>query len=406
MDDVLIQLDDVSKKFCRTLKQSMLYGMQDVFADISGVQQRKEGLRSGEFWALEDVSFQLKRGECLGLIGANGAGKSTLLKILGGIIPPDRGRVVRKGKLGALIELGAGFHPLLTGRENIFVYGSILGMSRDEIKQQFDSIVGFSGLSQFLDTPVKHYSSGMLVRLGFSVAVHLSPDVLLIDEVLAVGDASFRAKCYDAIFSKLKECAVIFVSHNMTHVSRICSEVMLLDNGKSENFQDTASGIEKYLDLAFSDSEAGKLEFAKEGFEINNIVVSSQGPSGKVVAGEPCRFSFEMNVGRPLEKFTVILSILSQDHTPIAYDKRTFQRSEHASDMEQISLQCSSLVAAPGNYSLAIAVFDDVILDQILWYHNVSSFSVNGDQDFVGVPIRLLGEWNSQVSSEAPCEGH
>src|ERR1044071_674512 len=213
--DTIISAEGVSKKFCRSLKHTMLYGVRDVACDVVGLSQSSNGLRQDEFWALDNVSFEVKRGECLGLIGPNGAGKSTLLKLVNGITLPDRGSIRVTGRIGALLELGAGFHPMLSGRENIHLSGAILGLSKDKLAEQFDAIVDFAGLEEFIDSPVKHYSSGMYVRLGFAIAAHADPDVLLIDEALAVGDVVFQSKCY----AKLREfreqgITVIFVTHS------------------------------------------------------------------------------------------------------------------------------------------------------------------------------------------------
>jgi lipopolysaccharide transport system ATP-binding protein len=194
-----IAVNGLSKKYCCSLKRSMIYGIQDISRNMIGLSSRPGRLRPGEFWALDDVTFDIQRGETLGVVGPNGSGKTTLLKILNGIFWPDRGHVLIFGKVGALIEIGAGFHPLLTGRENIFVNGAILGMSRREVNDKFDRIVDFADIGDFLDAPVKHYSSGMYVRLGFAIAVHASLDILLVDEVLAVGDEGFQRKCFDKI---------------------------------------------------------------------------------------------------------------------------------------------------------------------------------------------------------------
>jgi lipopolysaccharide transport system ATP-binding protein len=193
-DEVLVKVEGVSKKFCRDLKRSLWYGVKDISSELFGAKKNGQ-LRPKEFWAVDDVSFELRRGECLGLIGHNGAGKSTLLKMLNGLIKPDKGTITMHGRIGALIELGSGFNPILTGRENIYNNGSVLGFSRKEIDAKFDSIVEFAELSEFIDTPVQNYSSGMKVRLGFAVAAQMEPDVLLIDEVLAVGDIGFSFKC-------------------------------------------------------------------------------------------------------------------------------------------------------------------------------------------------------------------
>lgn len=216
--DVLIRAEGVSKKFCRSFKRSLWYGVQDVVSELnpfspSSAGGSSEELRQEEFWAVSDVTFELRRGECLGLIGHNGAGKTTLLRMLNGLIKPDRGRIEIKGRVGAIIALGAGFNPLLSGRENVYVYGSVLGLTKHDIDRQIDDIIDFAELEDFIDAPVQSYSSGMQVRLGFAVATAMQPDVLLLDEVLAVGDMSFRHKCFNRINKIIKQCAVIFVSH-------------------------------------------------------------------------------------------------------------------------------------------------------------------------------------------------
>ena len=189
--------------------------------------------RAKQFWALKDVSFEVSRGEALGIIGHNGAGKSTVLKLLSKITAPTSGEIMINGKLSALIEVGSGFHPELTGRENVYLSGSILGMRRREIAKKLDSIIDFAGVRQFIDTPVKRYSSGMYVRLGFSIAAHLHPDILLLDEVLAVGDAAFQAKCFKRI-SELKESGttIVFISHDLSAVELLCDRALLLSNGE------------------------------------------------------------------------------------------------------------------------------------------------------------------------------
>jgi ABC-type polysaccharide/polyol phosphate transport system ATPase subunit len=189
--------------------------------------------RSQEFWAVRDVSFEVERGQALGVIGHNGAGKSTILKLLSGITTPTRGEIEISGRLSALIEVGSGFHPDLTGRENIYLNGSILGMRRREITKKLDSIVEFAGVEQFIDTPVKRYSSGMYLRLGFSIAAHLDPDILLLDEVLAVGDAGFQARCIQRV-SELKQAGttIVFISHDLKSVERVCDRVLLMQKGE------------------------------------------------------------------------------------------------------------------------------------------------------------------------------
>ena len=225
--DVLISVEHLSKKYCRSLKYSMLYGIYDIARDIFALEGHNEQLRKTEFSAIDDVPFEVRRGECLGIVGSNGAGKSTLLKMLNGVVLPDKGKIVIRGRVGALIELGAGFHPMLTGRENIYINGAILGLSKGDIERKFDEIVSFAELETFVDSPVKFYSSGMYVRLGFAVAVHLKPDVLLIDEVLAVGDDHFRSKCTHKIAQAISDgAALIFVSHNMNDIICVCDKAV------------------------------------------------------------------------------------------------------------------------------------------------------------------------------------
>lgn len=203
--------------------------------------------RSSEFWALRDVTFDVSEGEVVGIVGCNGAGKSTLLKLLSRISEPTEGRFGVRGRVGSLLEVGTGFHPELTGRENIFLSGSILGMSRNEIRQHFDQIVDFAEVDSFLDTPVKRYSSGMSVRLGFAVAAHVNPEVLIVDEVLAVGDLQFQRKCLGRIHEiAASGRTVLFVSHNMETISRLCSRAILLQNGRLTVDGPPAEVIEEY----------------------------------------------------------------------------------------------------------------------------------------------------------------
>ncbi len=245
--EVLVRAEGVSKKFASRLNLSMWYGAADIARDFFGLSSRSSQLRAGEFWAVDDLSFELGRGECWGLIGPNGAGKSTLLKMLNGIILPDQGRIEIQGRLGALIELGAGFHPLLTGRENIYINGAILGLTRREMDANLDSIIAFSELEDFMDTPIKFYSSGMYVRLGFAIAAHLHPDILLLDEVLAVGDVSFQAKCFNKLGQIRDAGATVFlVSHNLHHVAGFCQQVAYLNRGVLKFIGDPGEAIATY----------------------------------------------------------------------------------------------------------------------------------------------------------------
>ncbi len=294
MGEILVKVDNVSKKFCRDLKRSLWYGMRDLGSELLCRSHNGEGqLRKDEFWAVKDVSFELKRGECLGLIGRNGAGKSTLLKMLNGLIKPDKGQISISGRVGALIELGAGFNPILTGRENIYVNGAILGLTRAEISQQFDEIVDFAELGEFIDMPVQNYSSGMKVRLGFSVAAQLNPDVLIIDEVLAVGDVGFRTKCSDRIGKISKNAAIILVSHSMAEVARVASRTLLMKSGNVifSGF-DVASGISMYFGQFANTSE--KVSGGRKTCKLHQVVLRS---NDKTINDD----ILKINHGDPLE---------------------------------------------------------------------------------------------------------
>ncbi len=247
MTDTLVKVENVSKKFCRNLKRSLWYGVRDVGTEMMGRGGERTELRSQEFWAVKDVSFQLNRGETLGLVGHNGAGKTTMLRMLNGLIKPDTGRIIVRGRIQALIALGAGFNPVLTGRENIYVNSSVLGISKAETDRRFDQIVDFSGIEEFIDTPVQSYSSGMVVRLGFSIAAHLEPDILLVDEVLAVGDLAFKTKCQVRI-QELRDTgvAIILVSHNLHTISHVCSRAITFEKGRVLYNGDTERAIDVY----------------------------------------------------------------------------------------------------------------------------------------------------------------
>ncbi len=266
MSETVIKVESLAKKYqLGTIGYgSLRHDIQAWFARI----RRKEDPNTrigetsrldlhGDFWALRDVSFSLERGDRLGIIGRNGAGKSTLLRILSHITKPTAGAVKLKGRVASLLEVGTGFHPELTGRENVFLNGAIMGMKRREIQQKFDEIVNFSGVEQFIDTPVKRYSSGMYVRLAFAVAAHLEPDILIVDEVLAVGDSEFQKKCLGKMedISTSQGRTVLYVSHNMSSIRQLCQKGMLLSNGNAVLFDKVERVVSKYLESLFEKQE-------------------------------------------------------------------------------------------------------------------------------------------------------
>lgn len=255
--EVVLKVKGVSKKFCRDLKRSLLYGIQDIATEVTGVRENSEKLRPKEFWALKDVSLELRKGEALGLVGPNGSGKSTLLRVISGLIKPDTGFVEVRGRVAPLIALGAGFNPILTGRENIYANMSILGLSKKEIAERFDAVIDFAEIGDAIDAPVQTYSSGMAARLGFASAIHTYPDILLIDEVLAVGDFAFRKKCYKKL-SELREkgTSFVLVSHNSQSLFTVCISAIYLLRGKVI----TCGSVDKIISQYEKDMFIGETE--------------------------------------------------------------------------------------------------------------------------------------------------
>jgi len=259
MSNSIIEIKNLSKKYNIIHQQGGYIALRDILTDIAKhpfkflKHKTKKVIgkeTKEEFWALKDISFTVEKGEAIGIIGANGAGKSTLLKILSKITPPTTGTIEYKGRMSSLLEVGTGFHPELTGRENIFLNGAILGMTKKEIAEKFNDIVEFSGIKKFLDTPVKRYSSGMYVRLAFAVAAHMEPDILVVDEVLAVGDAEFQKKCLGKMDEVTKEAGrtILFVSHNMSAIQNLCKRSILLENGKIKMIGETKEVIDEYFE--------------------------------------------------------------------------------------------------------------------------------------------------------------
>lgn len=284
----IIEVKNIGKRYKINHDKGGYVTLRDVIANVvkrpfsylkTKTQKVMGGVKKEDFWALSNVNFTVNKGEVIGIIGHNGAGKSTLLKILSQITPPTTGEIIIRGSVGSLLEVGTGFHPELTGRENIFLNGAILNMSQKEIISKFDQIVDFAGIHKFLDTPVKYYSSGMYVRLAFSVAAHMEPDILLVDEVLAVGDAEFQKKCLGKMEEVTKKSGrtIIFVSHNMEAISRLCERCVLLEKGTVVAIGPTKEVINKYIQLKESipthyESTSDKPTGKASGF-INSIKI-------------------------------------------------------------------------------------------------------------------------------------
>ncbi len=313
-----------------------------------------------EFWALKDINFEVNQGDRVGIIGRNGAGKSTLLKVLSRITEPTTGRIRLKGRVASLLEVGTGFHPELSGRENIYLNGAILGMGRAEVRKKFDEIVDFAGVEKFLDTPVKRYSSGMYVRLAFAVAAHLEPEILIIDEVLAVGDAEFQKKCLGKMedVSKNDGRTVLFVSHNMGAIRTLCNNTMILDNGKIKEFSSTEIAINKYLSDGMNDAVEYKA-MKEEKIFISYVCLLNEDDlkTNSFDFGDNIRCKIIITVTEFDPRTVFTLALLN------IYNNRLFTSEHPLSDMTMNSNKEFSFVFsfpnlpfASGNYSLLIAI--------------------------------------------------
>ena len=305
MSDVALRMEHIYKKF---RKGEVYNSLRDLIPAVTGKMFRSQELDTGdrrEFWALQDISFEVKRGEALGIIGRNGAGKSTALKILSRIMRPTKGRMVVNGRLSALIEVTAGFHPDLTGMENIFLHGTILGMTKREIQSKLDQIIAFSGIEEFIDTPVKRYSSGMYARLGFSVAAHIDPEVLVVDEVLSVGDFVFQQRCLDRIRSIIQGgTSVLFVSHNLKSVTEICQRTMMLEHGKVVAIDNSDVVIRKYLSAAPTLNTPGE---SKAVYITKVSVRDRNGEQSTFESGQRAWVDVEVTAREAVDKLAVVI---------------------------------------------------------------------------------------------------
>ena len=414
MSDVLIKSEHVSKKFCRSLKRSLWYGVKDVThslnpwahspeMDSSGDLITKAELRPDEFWALQDINFEVRRGECLGLIGHNGAGKSTLLKILNGLIRPDSGRITMRGRVGALIELSAGFNPILTGRENIYNQAALLGFSKKELGERFDSIVEFSELEPFLDMPLQNYSSGMKVKLGFAVAAHTEPDILLVDEVLAVGDLGFRYKCLNKIGDLLKTCAVVFVSHSMTQVMRVASQIMLLKEGRNSF---SGGEVTKGLEAYFDQFNAGRLQSTGSGeVQLNSISVKSLRGECELegtidaIHGESLHLSLSLNISPDIDSAVVQVLFWNHEMLPVldVIGENTHGFVIKPDDRySEVSVKISGLQLNSGRYYASVIVTSPNLDRVFSQTDHAFTLLMSGGSPASGAGCVVAGQWQKK----------
>jgi lipopolysaccharide transport system ATP-binding protein len=422
--DAVIAAAGVSKRY-RLGERESYRALRDVLAGAFAASwRRREREAATELWALDDVSFTLGRGEVLGLIGANGAGKSTLLKVLSRITEPTRGRIVLQGRVGSLLEVGTGFHPELTGRENIMLNGTILGMRRAEIIRRFDEIIEFAGVEKFLDTPVKRYSSGMQVRLAFAVAAHLEPEILLVDEVLAVGDAEFQQKCLGKMRDVTREGrTVVFVSHNLAAVRSLCPRALVLEKGRLVFDGSTEDAVHRYLGHAGDDADASVAGEALDRhlvkarvysdepfFECLRIAVLDEDgiPSARFRSDESITIAVDYRVHRPVPALRILVTLTDENQVPVL---RSETIDDPAAELARVE---------PGTYRSTVmlprSLFGDTELDL-----NVSLIAeVNQVVDYaavVGIEIRFSGhggnmrgnavlrpqlEWQTEAAAELP----
>jgi lipopolysaccharide transport system ATP-binding protein len=413
MSETLVQVENVSKKFCRSLKKSLWYGVKDVagalnpFSRDDGAASQSPELRPDEFWAVRDVSFELKRGECLGLIGHNGAGKSTLLKVLNGLIPPDTGRITMRGRVAALIELNAGFNPILTGRENIFNQAALLGFSKEETLAKFDAIVDFADIGDFLDMPVQNYSSGMRVRLGFAIAAQMEPDVLLIDEVLAVGDVAFRFKCLNAIAEMLKSSAVVFVTHSMPQVFHICSDLMVLDHGTVVSHgKDLSAGAAHYLALLKADGAQvlGSGEVSVKSLELSGSTAetASLGECLVLNHGSPLRIRLVLACSAATEQARVQFMLWNAEMLPVidvmGKDLKGQRIDLPSSGEMEVTAVLPNIELKAGRYMLSVIVVGENQLSVYCRHDNAAHIDIRASSAS-GAQFLLPAEWTTSAAA-------
>jgi len=373
-DDIAIKVEHVSKKYCKNLRRSMLYGIKDIGRNTVGMSSHSDRLRRDEFWAVDDVSFKVKKGETLGIIGPNGSGKTTLLKMLNGIFWPDKGKITVRGKVGALIEVGAGFHPLLTGRENVYVNAAILGMTKEEVDEKFDDIIEFADIGNFLDTPVKFYSSGMFVRLGFAVAVHCEPDILLVDEVLAVGDIDFQNKCLSKLSEIQKNTANIIISHNMNTIRLMCDRCLFLSKGKQVKVGNVSEVLNIYSEDIFDIKDNKKYKSRHLDIE---ILDENYLNTNRLIVNKKCHFKFTIKKLLLNKGLLIAFSFvnLTNKYSHRIEIKKFSHVINNITDFS-FNIVFKNLSLPPGEYTLRFAVSDGDFLKRIFYIDRTIVFSV------------------------------
>ena len=390
MSNIAIRVEHIAKDYVIGAElQNETTVLDSIRRGVSSLTQAfsSEGQKHRRVWALRDISFELRHGEAAGIIGRNGAGKSTLLKILSRITRPSKGRVERHGRMGSLLEVGTGFHPELTGRDNIFLNGAILGMKRAEIFSKFDAIVDFSGINQYLDTPVKRYSSGMYTRLAFSVAAHLDPDILMVDEVLAVGDAAFQKRCLGKMGEIAREGrTILFVSHNMGIMQTLCSRGLVIGDGQvayDGGMDKAAAFYLRQLEEASSEALDSRTDRNGKGdIRLTQISIrSAGGPNCQLMTGSPAEFSFWFSAIP--SHCTLGMTIYDDIGAPITHVNSAYHAPHDLTDSSANVFACTmdELLLLPGRYRIAVALHASGELQDHLAaaaFFDVSTGSISG----------------------------
>lgn len=365
MAQSIIKVEGLSKKFIIAHESNERYkALRDVISRKAKGLLQSNGAKSTreEFYALRDVNFEIKQGDRVGIIGRNGAGKSTLLKILSRITDPSEGRISIRGRVASLLEVGTGFHPELTGRENIFLNGAILGMSRNEIRRKFDEIVDFAEIEKFLDTPVKRYSSGMYVRLAFAVAAHLEPEILVVDEVLAVGDMKFQQKCLGKMedVSKNQGRTVLFVSHNMGIISNICNIGFVFQNGRLIYSGKTSDAINLYLDNS-KEFQVYETKDKNKPVSFRTVHFSAdRGAKNEFAHNEPVNIRLEVQNVNP-RNLDIGIAVLDRFKSKVFTVIRNLDLEGQNGKSLVVECEIPPSFLAPGSYSLDVALFNSKI---------------------------------------------
>jgi lipopolysaccharide transport system ATP-binding protein len=403
-----VTFDGVWKKFRRGERHDSLRDLIPAAASrlLRRPRSSADDLNQKEFWAVHDVSFAVGRGEALGIIGPNGAGKSTILKLLSRILRPTRGSCEVRGRAGALIEVAAGFHPDLTGRENVFLQGAIMGMKRADIARKFDEIVEFAGVSEFIDTQVKRYSSGMNARLGFAIVAHLDPDVLLIDEVLSVGDATFQDRCVDRMRQLIaRGIPVVFISHNLPAVLELCTRAIVVDHGTVTFDGDPAAAIQEYRLVPWTmpdriDSGASTSPIRIVRTELLNDCVE---PSAVFQTGGLLRVRVKYDAPAPVRNASVAVDIHRGDGVYCAGINTMMDKRELGalSGTGHVDLVIPRLNLLPGCYLISVGIIDGTVGRTYDLHNRAYPFSVMSDRRDLGVTY-LEREWVHQPHAEAP----